>query len=151
MTTMTRPTGPKGRPLIGHLASVRADQLGFLLACARDYGDVVDLRYGPRPVLLLNNPTDIEAVLVGQNRSFVKGRFYALLEPMLGNGLFTSEGAFWLHQRRLMQPAFHRERVASYGAVMVEYAEQTVAGWPEGAVLDVQREMAHLTLRIVCK
>src|SRR5689334_23080502 len=77
MTSTARPTGPKGRPLIGHLGSVRADQLGFLHACARDYGDVVDLRYGPRPVVLLNHPTDIEAVLVGQNRSFVTWRFYS--------------------------------------------------------------------------
>src|SRR5215211_5207913 len=150
-TSTPLPPGPPGLPLVGHLAEMRRDLLGFLLACRRDYGDVVTLRFGPRPVFLLSNPRDIEEVLVGQHRSFGKGRFYAVLHPMLGHGLLTSEGAFWLRQRRLAQPAFHRERVAAYAEIMVAYAEEVVAGWRAGAVLDVQREMAGLTLRVVGK
>src|SRR5262245_18083125 len=151
MTTSLRPPGPPGRPIIGHLADVRRDLLGFMLECARSYGDVVGLRYGPKPVIVLNHPRDIETVLITRNRSFVKGRFYDVLGRMLGHGLLTSDGAFWLRQRRLAQPAFHRERVAAYADQMVAYAEEAVAGWPDGAQIDVQREMSRLTLRIVCK
>jgi len=151
MTASRRPPGPNGRPLVGHLLEVRRNQLGFLRTCARDFGDVVEVRYGPKPVMLLNHPRYIEEVLVTQHRVFAKGRFYAILQPMLGHGLLTSEGSFWLRQRRLAQPAFHRERVAAYADVMVAYAEEAVAAWSDGAVLDVQREMARLTLRIVCR
>jgi cytochrome P450 len=151
MTNDPRPPGPKGHPLIGHLIELRRDQLGFLRACGREFGDVVEVRYGPRPVLLLNHPRDIEEVLVTQHRRFAKGRFYALLRPLLGQGLLTSEGSFWLRQRRLAQPAFHRERVAGYAAVMAAYAEEAVEAWADGAVIDVQREMSALTLRVVCR
>jgi cytochrome P450 len=67
----------------------------------------------------------------------------------LGQGLFTSEGAFWRRQRRLAQPAFHKERVAGYGRVMVDFAEAMVSTWQEGEVRDVHQEMMQLTLRIV--
>jgi cytochrome P450 len=146
-----RPPGPKGRPLLGSLAELRRDQLGFLRACARDFGDVVEIWYGPKPVVLLSNPRDIEEVLVTQHRVFAKGRFYALLQPLLGHGLLTSEGSFWLRQRRLAQPAFHRERVAAYADLMVAYAEEAVAAWSDGAVIEVQAEMSRLTLRVVCR
>jgi cytochrome P450 len=151
MAPSHRPPGPKRRPLLGHLAELRRDQLGFLRSCARDFGDVVELWYGPRPVILVSHPRDVEEVLVTQHRVFGKGRFYALLQPLLGHGLLTSEGSFWLRQRRLAQPAFHRERVAAYADLMVAYAEEAVAAWPDGAVIEVQAEMARLTLRVVCR
>ena len=147
----TLPPGPPALPFVGHLLQLQRDQLGFLLDCARHYGDVVPLQFGPRRVLLLNHPHDIETVLVGKHRQFVKGRFYRLLEPLLGKGLFTSEGDVWLRQRRLAQPAFHRERIAGYGRIMVDYTTQLLDGWSDGQRRDIQTDMMALTLRTVSK
>ena len=145
------PPGPPGLPLLGHLLQLRRDQLGFLMCCTRKYGDVVPLRFGPNLVILLNHPRDLEDVLARKNRSFIKGRFYQILGPLLGNGLFTSEGEFWLRQRRLAQPAFHRERIAVYARVMVEFTEYMLAGWKHGERRDVNADMMQLTFRVVAK
>ena len=106
--------GPPGRPLFGNLLEVSRDQLGFLMHCARTYGDRYELRFGARSIVVLNNPRDVEEVLINQQRNFAKGYFYRILGPLLGNGLLTSEGDFWRRQRRLAQPAFHRERIRAY-------------------------------------
>jgi cytochrome P450 len=143
--------GPPGSFLFGNLLQVSRGQLGFLLQCARTYGDHVELRFGPRRVLVLNHPSDVEEVLVNQQRNFAKGYFYRILEPLLGNGLLTSEGEFWLRQRRLAQPAFHRERIRAYAQTMVSYTQALLDGWTHGSVRDVNEDMMQLTLRVVGK
>jgi len=99
----------------------------------------------------LNHPDHIEYVLVRNNRNFIKSRGERVSLGFLGQGLLTSEGSFWRRQRRLAQPAFHRERVAAYGEVMVESAERMVATWRDGEARDVHRYMMRLTLEIVAK
>jgi cytochrome P450 len=133
------------------LPRLQRDLLAFVVECSQRYGDVVPLQFGPQRVLLLTHPDDIETVLVGKHRSFMKGRFYRLLEPMLGQGLFTSEGSFWLRQRRLAAPAFHRDRIARYALIMSDYARQLVASWSGAQQRDVFEDMMGLTLRIVGK
>lgn len=145
------PPGPKGHWLTGNLPDFRRDRLGFLTDCARRYGDVVSLRLGLRRFWTLSHPDLIETVLVKNNKNTIKHFALRQAKPSLGEGLLTSEGDFWLRQRKLAQPAFHRERVASYAAVMVEQAERTVSTWRDGRTLDVQDEMMQLTLRIVAK
>lgn len=142
---------PAGHFLFGHLLEVSRDQLGFLLQCARTHGDYVALRFGRRPIIVLNNPRDVGEVLVIQQRNFVKGYFYRLLGPLLGDGLLTSEGDFWLRQRRLAQPAFHRERIDSYAETMVTYTHELLADWSGSTVRDVHQDMMRLTLRVVGK
>ena len=143
------PAGPRGHFLLGHLPKISRDQLGFLLACARRHGDVVELRFGRRRVVLLNHPRDVEEVLVTRQRNFVKGDLYRILGPLLGNGLLTSEGDFWLRQRRLAQPAFHRERINAYAQTMVASTQQMLSAWRDGEVRDVHQDMMRLTLRVV--
>lgn len=145
------PVGPPGRPLFGHLFEINRDHLGFLQQCVQTYGDRVELHFGPRRVVLLNHPLDVDEVLVNQQRSFIKGYFYRLLGPLLGNGLLTSEGDFWLRQRRLVQPAFHRERVRAYADIMVAYTRELLQQWADGVVRDVNDDMMQLTLRVVGK
>jgi cytochrome P450 len=110
--------GPRGHALLGNLRDFNRDQLGFYAQCARAYGDVVPVHLGPFPGLLIYHPDAIEEVLVTRNRDFIKSRGVRLMRAFLGDGLFTGEGDLWLRQRRLMQPAFHRQRVAVYGETM---------------------------------
>jgi cytochrome P450 len=146
-----RARGPRGHWLTGHLRPFQRDQLGYLTGCARDYGDVVDLRLGPMRVRLLSHPDLIEEVLVAKSRHFIKHGPLRQARPSLGNGLLTSEGDFWRKQRKLAQPAFHRDRVAAYAAVMVAATERMLDGWADGQVRDVQDDMMRVTLEIVAK
>jgi len=143
--------GPRGHALLGSLRDFSRDQLGFYARCAREYGDVVPVRLGPFPGLLIYHPDAIEEVLVVRNRDFIKSRGVRLMRAFLGDGLFTAEGDLWLRQRRLMQPAFHRQRVAAYGETMAAYAARQAADWHDGAVLDIHEEMMAVTRAIVAK
>jgi cytochrome P450 len=142
---------PKGHWLLGNLPEFRRDRLGTLTDWAHRYGDMVDVRLGPRRFWLLNHPDLIEEVLVTRNRAFTKHFALRIARGTLGDGLLTSEGDFWRRQRKLAQPAFHRDRVASYADVMVRYAEDLAASWRDGEVRDVHADMMLLTLRIVAK
>lgn len=146
-----RPPGPKGHWLGGHLREFRADRLEFLTRLSREYGDVVAIRLGPARIWSLNHPDLIEDVLVTKNRIMHKHFALRSARPTLGEGLLTSEGDHWRRQRRLSQPAFHRDRVASYGQVMVESTERMLHGWQPGQRRDLQADMMQLTLEIVAK
>ena len=145
------PRGPQGHLLLGSMPAIARDQLGFYAACAREYGDVVPIRLGPRRALLIYHPDAIEDVLVARSRDFVKSPGVRLLASLLGEGLLLSEGDFWLRQRRLVQPAFHRQRFATYGEVMTAYAARHLTDWRDGEVRDVHTEMMALTQAIVAK
>jgi len=143
--------GPKGGFYFGSGVDFRRDQLAFYESCAREYGDVVQTRMGPYRILLIYHPDAIEELFVTRSRDFVKSPGVRLLRPLLGDGLFLSEGDTWLRQRRLVQPAFHRQRVAGYGDVMTTFAERHVADWKDGNVIEVHAEMMALTQAIVGK
>jgi cytochrome P450 len=149
--TLERAPGPKGGYFSRSTSQFRRDQLGFYAACAREYGDVVSTRMGPFRVFLIYHPDAIEELLAARNRDFVKSPGVRLLRPLLGEGLLLSENETWLRQRRLIQPAFHRQRVAGYGEVMTRLAQRYVSGWKHGDVLDVHAEMMALTQAIVAK
>lgn len=152
MAPVRLPPSPMSHPVTGHLADFSRDPLGFLSMCAREYGDVVKLRFGLFPAYLLNHPDYIEYVLVNTNRQFIKSRGLRTTNRLLlGNGLLTSEGDFWRRQRRLVQPAFHRERIAAYGDVMVAYTNRMLAAWQDGEIRDIHPEMMQLTLVIAAK
>jgi cytochrome P450 len=135
----------------GCLIPMRRDPLGFLRSLALRYGDVVRFRMGPREAFLLNDPELIREVLVNQDRRFTKGPGLRVAARLLGQGLLTSEGDFHRRQRRLAQPAFHRQRVAAYGRVMVDYSAEAEQSWRDGQPLDLAEEMRALTLRIAAK
>ena len=151
MRTVSSPPGPKGRLIGDNLREYARDPLGFLSDCAREYGDVVRLRFMGQNLFLLSDPDLIEYVLVENNRNFTKARILKRNRRLLGEGLLTSEGEFWRRQRRLAQPAFHRKSVAAYGEVMVTYAKRSLEAWRDGQTIDVHEEMMHLTLEIVAK
>ena len=146
-----RPPGPKGHWLLGNLPDLRAGRLQFLEDCFHKYGDVFSIRLGPKRIWVLSHPDLVERVLVTQNRQFIKHFGLRMARPSLGDGLLTSEGDFWRRQRRLAQPAFHRERIHAYGQVMVEYTERMLKTWSDGQRRDIQADMMRLTLEIVTK
>jgi cytochrome P450 len=142
------PPGP-GRGLPGStLLAFRRDPLRFLRAMQARHGDVATFRIGPRRFYLLAHPDHVQDVLVTRNRNFIKSLALQKARVLLGEGLLTSEGDFHLRQRRMAQPAFHRQRIAEYGATMAGLADGADAGWRDGQVLDVAREMNRLTLAI---
>jgi cytochrome P450 len=129
------------------------DPLGFIERCVREYGDVSFAHFLGEPTYLLQNPEHIEHVLVTRNRHYIKDKLLRELlgGRLLGKGLLTNDGDAWLRQRRLMQPAFHRQRLAAYGQVMAEHARRQLASWRDGEVRDVYADMMGLTLGIVIK
>jgi cytochrome P450 len=123
----------------------------FFAATAERYGPLASLRIGPRRFYFANDPALIEAVLVTNARSYVKGRGVQRLERLLGRGLLTSNGALHLRQRRLVQPAFHRDRVTRYAEAMIARAERFAATLTDGATVSIDRAMYRLTLGIAAE
>ncbi len=151
MNKSTIPPGPPGRWWTGNLQEFRAGRLEFLCRCARDYGDVVALRFAHRHILLVSHPDLIEDVLVTQNQNFIK-HFALRLNPLLlGRGLLTSDGDFWLRQRRLVQPAFVKSRIAAYAPAMVEATLRLLATWQPGQRRNIHADMMKLTLDIAAQ
>ncbi len=151
MKAPDRLPGPKRRFPVTIFLSLRRDPLGFLTQLSRDYGDIAHFRIGPQHVVLLNHPEMIKDVLVTQSHKFAKGRGLQLAKRLLGEGLLTSEGEFHRRQRRLAQPAFHRQRILSHAKMMVECSLLTAGRWRDGEQIDIAPEMARLTLSIVGK
>ena len=134
-----------------HLRAFARDSLGFVTRAAREHGDVARWRLGAERMALLSHPDDVRDVLVTHARLFRKGRGLERAKLLLGEGLLTSEGELHLRQRRLAQPAFHRDRVAAYGDTMARYAARARDRWRAGDTVDAAHEMMRLTLAVVGK
>lgn len=139
-------TGLKG----WSLRALNQSPLEMFTELAR-YGDIVGIRVVNFRNIFVNHPDLIEEVLVGHPRRYFKGRVLRANRHVFGEGLLTSEGDFWLRQRRLVQPAFHRGRIAAYAGTMVEYTQRIMESWQAGEERDVHQEMMRITLQIVAK
>jgi cytochrome P450 len=150
-STAKFPPGPPPNLIRSLFGAMQQNPLDYFTAMAQKYGDVSGMRIGKFRSLFINHPDLIEDVLVNNSRKYLKGRILRANKYLFGEGLLTSEGDFWLRQRRLAQPAFHRARVNAYAATMAEYAEQLIASWQNGEERDIHEEMMQLALRIVSK
>lgn len=130
---------------------IARNPLAMMIAMQREHGDIAHWRIGPQDIYLFSHPDLIRDVLVTNQKNFHKSRGLERARRLLGNGLLTSEGDFHLRQRRLAQPAFHRQRIASYAGTMIDYAERTSSRWNDGASVDMHTEMMRLTLGIVSR
>jgi cytochrome P450 len=137
--------------VFGSVFEPRGDSIGYLTRCAREFGDIVFFRFLGVPACFVNRPDYIESVLVTQNNNFVKSKDYRAMRRVLGNGLLLSEGEFWRRQRKLIQPAFHQERIVAYADIMTDHAQRMLSSWSDGQTLDIHEAMMHLTLGIVAK
>jgi cytochrome P450 len=137
------------------LPAVRRDPTGVFIDAARRFGDVVYLKIGPRRGYLITNPADIRHVLQDNARNYHKSPLYDKLRLSLGNGLLTSEDDFWLRQRRIAQPAFHRQRIAGLASVMANAASEMATDWEAiaaaGRPVDIDEQMMRLTRTVVLR
>jgi cytochrome P450 len=144
--------GPFSINPFGSLPAVQRDPLRSFTRAREKYGDVVRFRAGIWFAYLVAHPDDVKHVLQDNNPNYLRGYTYQYLIPVVGLGLLTNEGASWLQQRRLAQPAFHRQRLASIAGVMTDSAVRLLERWDQRAddePLDIAAEMMRLALEIV--
>jgi cytochrome P450 len=148
-----QPRGPRGQLFLGSTLDFQRDSLGFITRMAHEYGDVAHYRLGNIEIYQINEPEAIQQVLQSKNHNYIKGEFFGTLRMVAGNGLIVSEGAHWLRQRRLMQPAFHRQRIAGFTGMMVDQTQKMLQVWEQaansGQALDVARSFTGLTMAII--
>jgi cytochrome P450 len=152
-TVQPRPSGPQGSWLFGSLPQFGKNPLAFLEQCARDHGDFVPFRVFNKTIIVLAAPAHIEYVLTTNPRNFRKTIGYRtpFMRRLFGRGLLTSEGEHWLRQRRLAQPAFHRDRIATYAQIIVQFAGEMTAAWQPGETRNIHNDLMRLTTRVVSK
>jgi cytochrome P450 len=145
------PPGSRVRYPGQFMVEIARNPLAMMMAMKLEHGDIAHWRIGPQPIYLFSHPDLIRDVLVTNGKNFHKSRGLERAKRLLGNGLLTSEGEFHLRQRRLAQPAFHKQRIASYATTMTDYAARTSVRWRDGQYIDMHTEMMRLTLGIVAR
>lgn len=150
------PPGPSGHWLMGTMRRWQKDPLGYMEELVQTYGDAVHYRFFLNwHGYLFCHPEHNRHILQDNNHNYTKQPHpsYVMLEPLVGTGLLTNDGEDWLRQRRLIQPVFHRRRIAQFGSIMVDATERMLEKWRRlvggDALLDVDKEMTRLTLEIV--
>lgn len=150
-TVSSYPPGPRKDIIGGHLLSMRRDSLAFL-SNNMQYGDLTHIKFLKYDAYQLNHPDLIGQVLTKDNAIWHKSVVYKhSLKDYLGIGLINSDGDYWRRQRKLMQPAFHINRISAYAETMVNYAQQMLNNWQDGEVRDIAEDMMQVTLYVVGK
>lgn len=150
------PPGPTGYPFVGCLPKMLQNPLQFLMNSALEYGGVVHIgAMGWQQVYLISDPDLVKYVLQDNNQNYIKGtNFKSAIEFLLGESISLSEGNTWLRQRRLMQPALHRERICNLVTDMTAVIDQIIDPWSKiecGTAFDIFVEMMQMTQKIVLK
>jgi cytochrome P450 len=162
MTTTTLQQQPETTPRIppaigrfplGVLPQFRRDPLALYVGALQEHREVVRMRFGPRYSYAIFHPDLVKHILVDNNKNYIRNRVgNELLKQIIGLNLLTSDGDFWLRQRRLMQPAFHRQRIAGFGPLITASAAAMLARWDQlaaGEYVDISHEMMQTTLQVV--
>lgn len=131
------------------LVQLRRNRLAYIVQIGQRSVDIRCLKIGSRRIFQVNHPDLIRDVLVTHDWNFIKGPGLRASRPVLGNGLLTSEGELHRRQRRLVQPAFHSTRLASYGEMMVSGADAASRSWTDASPIAIDQEMMRLTFEIV--
>lgn len=143
--------GPKGTWLLGSADDFKSDPLNFMIECHRKYGDVVAMRMGTLPMLMISDPDLIHQVLVAKASSFTKDAAIKNNAEFFGNGLLRSEGEYWKRNRKLASASFSPRRLEQYGQEMIEICNKKIANWNDGEIIDLEKELMRLTLSIAAK
>jgi cytochrome P450 len=143
------PKGPRSPLGLKEVSRFRNSPLDFVADCAARYGDMVSFRLGRRQAYLVNHPDLVREVLVTTANAHRRGPIMQRARLMMGDGLLTSEEPLHTEQRRALQPAFHRERVAGYACIADEVMRTVAGSWQDGASIDVRGEMLRASLDVV--
>ncbi|WP_233581448.1 cytochrome P450 [Acidipila sp. EB88] len=129
----------------------RLNPLPFMAGSAQRFGDLLHYRAAGRHIFQCNHPELVQEMLVQHARHHDRGIVMQKAQLVLGQGLLSSEDPHHMRQRRLAQPAFHRDRIAAYGRIIGDYAAHTTFAWRSGETRDLHDDMQLLSLRIVGK
>ena len=149
MTSSNLIPGPRGRPVIGLIPEMMSDMLGMFMNITREYGGIVQFKLFNKPYVLVTNPDYVKHILQDHYRNYIRGRSVETGRVLLGDGLPLTDGEFWLRERRLMQPAFHRQRLLGLVDTMTETIATRLAGWKQLNQIDMEREMSEVTLTLI--
>ncbi|MFL5628108.1 MAG: cytochrome P450 [Ktedonobacteraceae bacterium] len=146
------PPGPKGLPIVGNIFQFQRDPLKFFRETQQKYGGMATIYVGKEPLILCFRPEHVRYILIEHPRNFMKpNRGGFNLRFLLGDGLLTSDGDFHRQQRRLVQPAFHKQRVETFAGTMVQLTQEMLDEWSPGREINIAQAMQFLTLRIIAK
>ncbi|MFP2933484.1 cytochrome P450 [Pyxidicoccus sp. 3LG] len=147
--SVSLPPGPRGNPFWGNALQHQRKPLELFTQAFQRHGNVVRFRMGAQPFYMVSHPELIRRFLAENAANYVRDRGAPGL--LFGNGLFESSGDYWRRQRRLIQPAFHRERLRGLVTGMAETIQRTLDGWEarKGQTFDMAREMGRLSMRLV--
>jgi cytochrome P450 len=126
------------------------DRLEFFRHCA-ETGEAVRFRFAAEDVLVVSKPELVNDVLVTRRTDFSKAYLTSLMHPLLAGSMLLSDSDSWLHQRKLVLPAFHRDRLDTYAGVMEEEAQRACAAWIPGQRRDIHSDMMRMTLQVVTR
>lgn len=148
----TMPIAASQNPITGLFGQFRSDALGLYDRLHREHGGIVQGRFLNAPVVFVFKPEFVKHILQDNARNYVKSQFTMnIIRYFSQENVFTSDGDFWLRQRRLMQPMFHKQRISGFGGIITGAAQAMLRDWgaKPGATLQIDKEMSRLTLRVV--
>lgn len=145
-----------GLPFVGVLPAMARNPIKYIMAAHQQHGDIYRLNLGVTKIIMLNHPDHAQHVLIDNARNYTKGGpIWDSLRTLLGNGLPVSEGDFWRRQRRMMQPHFHRQRLAAITDQMIEAIDEGVASWSNQAGkedrFNLMDAMSQITMRVIVR
>jgi cytochrome P450 len=145
------PKAPGRLPLLGHLVQLGRRPIDFLQE-QRQGGPIVEIGFGPQRAFVVNDPDLIRRVFVADAAVFDKGVFWDKIRVLVGDGLANVDnGELHLKLRRLIQPAFHRTRIAQYTQVMSQCILTTAESWRPDETMNVPERMSELAVELVAR
>src|ERR671920_2635156 len=150
-TSNEYPPGPRSIVPNRLLRNFMHEPIKTLMDAANTYGDIAHFMFGRQHVYLINNPHYIEDILIKNYKNFRKSKGLQVSKRLLGEGLVTSEGEYHDRQRKLIQPAFHPNKIKAYADIMSTFTLNKSKEWEDGMELDIHKEMTHVTSNIISK
>ncbi len=149
-TLLISPPVKRPEPAIGGFDEFQRDRLEFLRRCA-EAGEAVEFRFGAEDVVVVSRPELVNDVLMTHRADFSKAYLTSLMHPLLAGSMMLADSDSWLHERKLVLPAFHRERLDEYAIVMAREAERVAREWQPGDHRDIHSDMMRMTLQVVTR